>query len=179
MEPSSTPPPLPPSPSPAAPVPPATTAPDHVPPPAPAKQPEPNPFEGNYKLIKSENGQHYLKKIGVGLLARKIGDPNKAIIDLKYNKATDTYYAKISIGSRSKELRFKIGVIFDEDTIDGRHCKTVFTRKNSHILIQEQRWKGKLSIITYEFKGDKVFATLKADDVTATQVYQKLNKLTG
>jgi hypothetical protein len=134
-------------------------------------------MDGTYKMIRSENGQQYLKKIGINIFARKFADDSDYIVEVKYNKDTDSYYVKLSIGSRTQELHFRLGVPFDEKTIDGRKCKTVITLKNNSILIQEQRWKKKMSVITYEFKDDKVYATLNCGGVTATQVYQKIQPL--
>ncbi|KAL8607750.1 hypothetical protein ACOMHN_039423 [Nucella lapillus] len=93
-------------------------------------------FLGHWKLEKNENWDNYMKAVGVGLVLRKVGNSITSYEEWKVEG--DQWTLHITSTFKSKELKFKLGEEFDEETMDGRKVKSTFTVEGDKI-VQKQR----------------------------------------
>lgn len=121
-----------------------------------------------YKLTTSENFDEYMKKMGVGLVTRKMGNAVSPVIELTEQ---DGQY-KLSSNSTFKNtvITFRLGEEFEEETPDGRKVKSVITQDGNK-LIHVQKGDKETKIIR-EFTPEFVNMTLTVDDVICKRVYK-------
>ncbi|XP_038167864.1 cellular retinoic acid-binding protein 2 isoform X2 [Arvicola amphibius] len=82
-------------------------------------------FSGNWKIIRSENFEELLKALGVNVMLRKIAVAAASKPTVEIKQEGDSFYIKTSTTVRTTEINFKIGEEFEEQTVDGRACKTM------------------------------------------------------
>nr|BAN20163.1 allergen, putative [Riptortus pedestris] len=124
-----------------------------------------------YKLDKSENFDEFMKAIGVGMIARKMGNTVSPVVELTEDGGT--YTLKSSSTFKDTELVFKLGEEFEEETPDGRKVKSLITLDGDNKLIHVQKG-DKESKIVREFTPDEVKMTLTVDDIVCTRIYKKV-----
>uniref|UniRef100_A0ABK0LPE8 Cellular retinoic acid binding protein 2 n=2 Tax=Rattus norvegicus TaxID=10116 RepID=A0ABK0LPE8_RAT len=97
-------------------------------------------FSGNWKIIRSENFEEMLKALGVNMMMRKIAvaAASKPAVEIKQEN-DDTFYIKTSTTVRTTEINFKIGEEFEEQTVDGRPCKSLVKWESENKMVCEQR----------------------------------------
>lgn len=126
-------------------------------------------FVGKWNMEKSENFDEYMKAVGVGAIMAKVGSSAKPTLYISIDG--DTWTLKSETTFKNSKVEFKLGVEFDETTVDDRQMKTTFTLDGNK-LVQDQ--KGDIpSVIIREVNGDKLIVTCKAKDVVATRHYVK------
>jgi ketosteroid isomerase-like protein len=128
---------------------------------------------GSYKLTKSENFEEYMKAIGVGLVMRKMAATATPTTEITQNG--DDWNIKTSTTFKTTEIKFKLGEPFDEETADGRKCKSTITQEGDKKLVHEQKSGDSTLKIVREFKDDEMTMILEAPGVTSTRVYKKLS----
>uniref|UniRef100_A0A667IGJ5 Cellular retinoic acid binding protein 2 n=1 Tax=Lynx canadensis TaxID=61383 RepID=A0A667IGJ5_LYNCA len=96
-------------------------------------------FSGSWKIIRSENFEDLLKVLGVNVMLRKIAvaAASKPAVEIK--QEGDTFYIKTSTTVRTTEINFKIGEEFEEQTVDGRPCKSLVKWESENKMVCEQR----------------------------------------
>merc|ERR1712234_85366 len=119
-------------------------------------------FTGKYTRVSEENYNEFLKALGVNFVLRKAATSSTPVMET-------------STTMKSVELKFKLGVAFEEDTTDGRKCETTVTMEdNKLITTQKAIKKGEKDVkAVREFFDDKLIMTMTVDDVTSTQVYKR------
>jgi len=124
---------------------------------------------GTWKLVTSENFDEYMKAVGVNAIVAKVGSSLKPTLIIA--KDGDTWTVRSESTFKNTEVKFQLGVEFDEKTADDRNMKTTFTLDGNK-LTQDQ--KGEIpSVITREVDGNKMVVLCKAKDVVATRNYEK------
>ncbi|RLW13144.1 hypothetical protein DV515_00000358 [Chloebia gouldiae] len=103
-----------------------------------------NRFVGTWKLISSENFDDYMKELGVGLAARKLG--GLARPDIIISMKGDIVTIRTESTFKNTSISFKLGQQFDETTADDRKVKSVVTLEKGS-LVQVQKWNGKETTI--------------------------------
>lgn len=103
-----------------------------------------NALIGEWKLISSENFEELLKKLGVGLVARKMGQSFKP--NIRFEKSGQDWTFTTLGALKHHELKFRIGEEFEEETLDGRKMLTTMTL-NEPKLIQTQRDKDDNEVV--------------------------------
>merc|ERR1712203_1087001 len=99
--------------------------------------PAADPIVGRYRLLKTENFDEFMKRLGVGLIKRKLANsvsPQNVIIindDGSYTVRTESTV-------RTTELNFTLGVPFQEETLDGRITWTTSTRVGNVLTLDQQ-----------------------------------------
>ncbi|XP_054746506.1 probable fatty acid-binding protein [Anastrepha obliqua] len=121
-----------------------------------------------YKLEKSENFDEYMKELGIGMILRKMGNSISPTVELK--KDGDNYSFTTTSTFKTTTVNFKLGEEFDEETLDGRKVKSVFTLDGNK-LVQEQKG-DKPSTIIREFTNSELVTTLTLNDVKSVRVYK-------
>ena len=135
---------------------------------------------GRYRLVKSENFDEFMRKLGVGLVKRKLANsisPTNVIIvndDGSYTIRTESTV-------RTTELNFQLGLPFKEETLDGRITTTTATRIGNVLTLDQlgDQAKGEMStkhIRDFQDGGDKMLMTLVASDVVCNRHYEKIKE---
>ncbi|XP_041375336.1 sodium/calcium exchanger regulatory protein 1-like [Gigantopelta aegis] len=80
---------------------------------------------GNWRLETNENIDQYMKTIGVGFFLRKLANKITSYEEIKQ----DGEFWEIHFTSTFKNdvIRFKLGELFEEETMDGKTVKTVMS----------------------------------------------------
>ncbi|XP_072756434.1 fatty acid binding protein isoform X1 [Anoplolepis gracilipes] len=121
-----------------------------------------------YKLQTSEKFDEYMKALGVGMVMRKMGASVSPTVEL--TEKDGVYTLKTTSTFKNTEVKFKLGEELDEETVDGRKVKSVFTLEGNK-LMQEQKGE-KNSTIEREFTPTEMKAIMKVDDIVCTRVYK-------
>ncbi|KAM4704860.1 myelin P2 protein-like [Rhinophrynus dorsalis] len=128
-------------------------------------------FVGTWKLCDSQGFDEYMQCLGVGFATRKAGAMAKPNVLISMNG--DEIILKTESTLKTTEMKFKLGVEFDETTADNRKTKTLITCDNG-VLTQVQKWDGKETTITRELKNGQLIVTCTMGDVKCVRVYDKV-----
>merc|ERR1739845_163369 len=82
-------------------------------------------FTGKFTRTSAENYEEFLKALNVGFLLRKAATASTPVMEITENDGN--WVMKTSTSMKTIELKFKLGVPFQEDTTDGRKCETTVT----------------------------------------------------
>ncbi|XP_028567052.2 cellular retinoic acid-binding protein 2 [Podarcis muralis] len=132
-------------------------------------------FSGNWKMKSSENFEELLKALGVNVMLRKIAvaAASKPAVEIKQDG--ESFYIKTSTTVRTTEISFKIGEEFEEQTVDGRPCKSLAKWESNNKMVCEQRLlkgDGPKTGWSREMTNDgELILTMMADDVVCTRIY--------
>ncbi|XP_052653996.1 cellular retinoic acid-binding protein 2 [Harpia harpyja] len=132
-------------------------------------------FSGNWKMKSSENFEEMLKALGVNMMLRKIAvaAASKPVVEIKQDG--ETFYIKTSTTVRTTEISFRIGEEFEEQTVDGRPCKSLARWESENKMVCEQqllKGEGPKTGWSREMTNDgELILTMTADDVVCTRVY--------
>uniref|UniRef100_A0A1A8R3Z0 Cellular retinoic acid-binding protein 1 n=1 Tax=Nothobranchius rachovii TaxID=451742 RepID=A0A1A8R3Z0_9TELE len=131
-------------------------------------------FTGNWKMKSSENFDELLKALGVNAMLRKVAvaAASKPHVEIKQNG--DHFYIKTSTTVRTTEVNFLIGEEFNEETVDGRKCRSLATWEKENKIYCKQTLvsaNGPKTFWSRELKGDELTLLFGADDVICTRIY--------
>uniref|UniRef100_A0A8C0MC38 Cytosolic fatty-acid binding proteins domain-containing protein n=1 Tax=Canis lupus familiaris TaxID=9615 RepID=A0A8C0MC38_CANLF len=101
------------------------------PPPAARRLAMPN-FAGTWKMRSSENFDELLKALGVNAMLRKVAVAAASKPHVEIRQDGDQFYIKTSTTVRTTEINFKVGEGFEEETVDGRKCRSLATWENEN-----------------------------------------------
>uniref|UniRef100_A0A8B9NX70 Cellular retinoic acid binding protein 2 n=1 Tax=Apteryx owenii TaxID=8824 RepID=A0A8B9NX70_APTOW len=122
-----------------------------------------------------QNFYQTLPKTSVNMMLRKIAvaAASKPAVEIKQDG--ETFYIKTSTTVRTTEISFKIGEEFEEQTVDGRPCKSLAKWESENKMVCEQRLlkgDGPKTGWSREMTNDgELILTMTADDVVCTRVY--------
>ncbi|XP_072379059.1 probable fatty acid-binding protein isoform X1 [Diabrotica undecimpunctata] len=123
-----------------------------------------------YKLDKSENFEEYMKKLGVGLVVRKMGSAVSPVVDLQ--KEGDEYVLSSISTFKNVILKFKPGVEFDQETPDGRKVKSTITINGNTLHEVQKDASGAETVIDRTFSADEIKMEMSVNNVKATRTYK-------
>lgn len=86
----------------------------------------------------------------------------------------EQFYIKTSTSVRTTEINFRIGEEFNEETVDGRKCKSLATWESENKIHCQQTLvdgDGPKTFWTRELNGDELTLIFGADDVVCTRIY--------
>uniref|UniRef100_A0A3Q4AFF9 Cellular retinoic acid-binding protein 1 n=1 Tax=Mola mola TaxID=94237 RepID=A0A3Q4AFF9_MOLML len=131
-------------------------------------------FEGTWKMKSSANFEDLLKALGVNPMLRKVAvaAASKPHVEIKQNG--EHFYIKTSTNIRTTEINFLIGEEFNEETVDGRKCKSLATWESENKIYCTQTLlsgSGPKTFWSRELKGDELVLNFGADDVVCTRIY--------
>merc|ERR1711970_1626087 len=128
---------------------------------------------GNYTQISNEGYEDFLKALGVSFLLRKAALASTPVMTIAEEGGNWTMITKTSM--KSIELKFRLGEEFEEDTTDGRHCKTTVTLEgNKMTTTQKATKKGEKDVVVVrEFAGDTITYTATCEGVSSVQKYKR------
>ncbi|KAK2914067.1 hypothetical protein QQF64_030080 [Cirrhinus molitorella] len=131
-------------------------------------------FAGTWKMKSSENFEELLKALGVNAMLRKVAcaAASKPHVEIRQNG--EQFYIKTSTTVRTTEINFQIGQEFNEETVDGRKCKSLVTWETESKMTCRQTLldgNGPKTFWTRELRGNELILTFGADDVVCTRIY--------
>ena len=116
------------------------------------------PITGTYTQVSSEKYEEFLKALGVGFILRKAALASTPVMTISEDGGNWTMVTKTTV--KSIELKFRsvkgqnlykirvkiwylrIGEEFEEDTTDGRHCKTIVTLEGNTMTTTQNATKA-------------------------------------
>ncbi|KAM8986410.1 cellular retinoic acid-binding protein 2 isoform 1-T1 [Guaruba guarouba] len=132
-------------------------------------------FSGNWRMKSSENFEELLKALGVNVMLRKIAVAAASKPAVEIRQEGESFYIKTSTTVRTTEISFSIGQEFEEQTVDGRPCKSLAKWASENKMVCEQRLlrgEGPRTGWSRELTNDgELILTMTADDVVCTRVY--------
>ncbi|NWU89801.1 RABP2 protein, partial [Upupa epops] len=112
---------------------------------------------------------------GVNMMLRKIAVAAASKPAVEIRQEGDSFYIRTSTPVRTTEISFRVGHEFEEQTVDGRPCKSLARWASDSKLVCEQRLlkgDGPTTGWTREMSNDgELILTMTADDVVCTRVY--------
>merc|ERR1739838_1128847 len=118
-------------------------------------------YIGKYDRTSAENYDEFLKELDVNFMLRKAATASSPVFEVSVDGEEICF--KTSTMLKTMELKFKLGVEFDEKSPDGRDVKAIVTQEgDKFISVQTAKKEGEKSTeIIREFKGDEMIATSK------------------
>ncbi|XP_052371820.1 cellular retinoic acid-binding protein 1-like [Oncorhynchus keta] len=136
-------------------------------------------FAGTWKMRSSENFDELLKALGVNAMLRKVAGAAASKPHVEIRQNGEQFYIKTSTTVRTTEINFLIGQEFNEETVDGRKCKSLATWETESKMYCRQTLldgNGPRTFWTRELRGNELILTFGADDVVCTRIYVRENK---
>ncbi|KAK6476674.1 cellular retinoic acid-binding protein 1 [Huso huso] len=137
-------------------------------------------FAGTWKMKSSENFDELLKALGVNAMLRKVAGAAASKPHVEIRQNGEQFYIKTSTTVRTTEINFQIGVEFEEETVDGRKCRSLATWETENKIYCKQTlidgdgpktyWTSVMELIN-DHHGELLRWTFGADDVVCTQIY--------
>ncbi|XP_059802855.1 cellular retinoic acid-binding protein 1-like [Hemitrygon akajei] len=133
-------------------------------------------FAGTWKMKSSENFDELLKVLGVNAMLRKVAvaAASKPLVEIRQDG--DHFYIKTSTTVRTTEINFTVGEEFEEETVDGRKCKSLPKWESENKIYCKQTLLngcGPKTHWTRELVDNELILTLVANDVVCTRIYIK------
>jgi len=130
-------------------------------------------FTGKFTRISAEGYDEFLKALNVGFLLRKAATASTPVMEI--TEVDGTWSMKTSTTLKAMELKFKLGVPFDEETTDGRKCTTTVTMKGNQLITEQKaKEKGVQDVTAVRtFEDDKLTITMTMGGVSSTHVYKR------
>merc|ERR1712018_1109062 len=127
---------------------------------------------GSYTRVSEEKYEDLLKALNVGFMLRKAAMASTPVMTITNDGGNWTMVTKTTM--KSVELKFKLGEEFDEETTDGRKCKTTVTMDGNKLVTnQKAQGGGKDALAVREFSDDGVVMTITVDGVSCKQVFKR------
>merc|ERR1712170_223037 len=127
---------------------------------------------GSYTQTSAENYEELLKALNVGFMLRKAALASTPTMTITNDGGNWTMCTKTTM--KSIDLKFRLGEEFDEETTDGRKCKTTVTMEGNKLITnQKATGGGKDALAVREFSDDGVVMTITVDGVSCKQVFKR------
>ncbi|XP_061671238.1 cellular retinoic acid-binding protein 1 isoform X2 [Syngnathoides biaculeatus] len=120
-------------------------------------------FAGTWKMKSSENFDELLKALGVNAMLRKIAGTAASKAHVEITQNGEQFYIKTSTSVRTTEINFHVGEEFNEETVDGRKCKSLATWEMENKMYCKQTLlsgTGPKTFWTRELRGDELILRL-------------------
>merc|ERR1711950_56094 len=134
-------------------------------------------YLGKYDRTVAEKYDEFLSELGVNFLLRKAATVSSPVFEVTYDAGSEEWLFKTSTTLKTMELKFKLGVEFEEKTPDGREVTAIVTKEgDTFVSIQTAKKEGEKSTkITREFAGDEVIVISQVigSDLICTQKFKK------
>lgn len=130
-------------------------------------------FTGKYKLSKSEKFDEFLSELGIGMIKRKLAQSTNPEIEVK--KDGDEWHVKTKTALKNSEIKFKVGVEFEETRQDDVKVKSLVTEEgNKWTQTQTPLDSDKVVTIVREFGEKELKTTATVGNVTSVRIYDRL-----
>merc|ERR1712172_436899 len=89
-------------------------------------------YIGKYDRTSAENYDEFLKELDVNFMLRKAATASSPVFEVSVDGEEICF--KTSTMLKTMELKFKLGVEFDEKSPDGREVKAIVTKKETNLF---------------------------------------------
>merc|ERR1712033_103577 len=112
------------------------------------------PITGTYTQVSSEKYEEFLKALGVGFILRKAAMASTPVMTITETGGKWKMITKTTV--KAIEINFELNKEFEEDTTDGRHCKTIVTLEGNKMTTNQKATKSgeKDVVVVREFSDD-------------------------
>jgi len=128
---------------------------------------------GSFTQVSAEGYEDVLKALNVGFMLRKAATASTPVMTIteaggKWNMITKTTM-------KSSEISFELGKEFDEETADGRKCKTTVTVEGNKMILSQKATKPgeKDALAIREFDDDGINYTLTVEGAVSKQRFKR------
>jgi len=128
---------------------------------------------GSYTQVSAEGYEDVLKALNVGFMLRKAAMASTPVMTIseaggKWNMITKT-------SMKSIDISFKLGEEFDEETTDGRKCKTTVTLDGNKMVTTQRNTKdGEPNVVVVrEFDDDGINYSITVAGVVSNQRFKR------
>ncbi|XP_043933760.1 cellular retinoic acid-binding protein 1 [Protopterus annectens] len=131
-------------------------------------------FAGTWKMKSSENFDELLKTLGVNAMLRKVAVAAASKPHVEIRQDGDQFYIKTWTTVRTTEINFKIGEEFQEETVDGRKCRSLAVWETENKMYCKQTLidgDGPKTYWSRELKDGELILIFGADDTVCTRIY--------
>merc|ERR1712117_509823 len=129
---------------------------------------------GTYTRVSEEGYEDFLKVLNVGFMLRKAALASPPVMTITEAGGNWTMVTKTTM--KSIELKFRLGEEFEEETTDGRKCKTTVTMEGDNKMVTKQKAMKageKDATAVREFSDDGVTLTITVDNVVSKQFFKR------
>merc|ERR1712133_181321 len=128
---------------------------------------------GTYTQTSRENYEEFLKALDVGFILRKAALASTPVMSIEEKDGNWVMITKTTV--KSIELKFRLGEEFEEDTTDGRHCKTTVTLDGNVMTTKQKATKAGEKDVTVvrTFSDDGISLAMSTDGATSVQKYKR------
>ncbi|XP_032090142.1 cellular retinoic acid-binding protein 2 [Thamnophis elegans] len=134
-------------------------------------------FTGTWKIFASELFDELLKEHGVNIIRRQLATAAASKSEVEIKQEGSSFKIKTSTPVRTTEIHFEVGKEFEEQTVDGRPCKSLAEWENSNKIVCEQKLlegEGPKTSWSRELTNDgELILTMKANNVVCTRTYRR------
>merc|ERR1711936_1110596 len=102
-------------------------------------------YLGKYDRTVAEKYDEFLSELGVNILLRKAATVSSPVFEVTYDAGSEEWLFKTSTTLKTMELKFKLGVEFEEKTPDGREVTAIVTKRR-HVRFHSNRQKRRRKI---------------------------------
>ncbi|GMT11236.1 hypothetical protein PFISCL1PPCAC_2533 [Pristionchus fissidentatus] len=130
-------------------------------------------FVGKWNNTTSDNFDAYLKEVGVGMMTRTVASKLKPTLTFELNGDEMTMTSISTF--KTHVTKFKLGVEFEDKTIDGRDVTAKFELEGGKLVHTEKgKNGGKDSRIERTIEGNKLTIVAECNGVKSVRVYEKV-----
>ena len=110
-------------------------------------------YIGKYQRHSYKNYDKFLWELGVMQPRRKVVMMSTNYFEVDYDPQSETWLFTFSAILKNIKLKFKLGIEFEEETVDGREVRTIATKLgNTFVFLQTPKIFGEKSVnLTLEF----------------------------
>merc|ERR1711890_148592 len=128
---------------------------------------------GSYTQTSCENYEEFLKALGFGFILRKAAMASTPVMTITESGGKWNMITKTTV--KSIEINFELGKEFEEDTTDGRHCKTIVTLEGNKMTTNQKATKSgeKDVVVVREFSDSGLTYTATCEGVSTVQKYKR------
>ena len=129
---------------------------------------------GKWKCVSTENFDEFMKKLGVGFMARKVGASLKPNLTIEFDKNENKWLIRSETSVKTTTHSFLMNVEFEEEMVNGMIVKSVSSLSGNK-MIHTQRDNDKVvCVITREVdNNDNQIVIFKAGDIEAKRVFKR------
>ncbi|KAK6190695.1 hypothetical protein SNE40_002500 [Patella caerulea] len=125
---------------------------------------------GKWKFESADNLDGFMEKLGIPENMREMARSGKPEVELSQDG--DQWSIKTCMGDKVKDVKFKLGVEFDNTTLTGDTVKSLINL-NGDAMVEKYNWKGFDIQIERQVIGGKLVSTFTTGDVTAKIYFTK------
>merc|ERR1711981_403668 len=125
-------------------------------------------YLGKYDRTVAEKYDEFLSELGVNFLLRKAATVSSPVFEVTYDAGSEEWLFKTSTTLKTMELKFKLGVEFEEKTPDGREVTAIVTKEgDTFVSIQIYKnhpricWRRSDRHLTSDWKRSYLYAKIQ------------------